>query len=128
MHKIFLHRSPSCSAWRTLQYTPSGHPSSSPGSLPSPWTSPEWTLTSGTVCKSTTSPGKRLHSPPTACSVYETQFYFTAPNRSRCDLFEFRVFAVNQVGNGTLTSVNGTFHASKYQTYIYNQLMIPTEP
>jgi len=52
----------------------------------------------------------------TNCSVYETQFYFTAPNHSRCVLFEFRVFAVNPVGNGSLTSINGTFHASKYQT------------
>ena len=50
----------------------------------------------------------------TNCSVYEPQFCFTAMNHSSRDLFEFRVFAVNAVGNGTLTSVNGTFHASKY--------------
>jgi len=43
------------------------------------------------------------------CSVYETQFCFTAPNPSPCDLFEFRVFAVNQVGNGSVASVNGAF-------------------
>ena len=45
----------------------------------------------------------------TNCSVYETQFCFTAPNPSPCHLFEFRVFAVNQVGNGSVASVNGTF-------------------
>ena len=61
----------------------------------------------------------------TNCSVYEPQFYFTSPNPSPCDLFEFRVFAVNAVGYGTLTSVTGTFNKSEYQTYIYNQLMIP---
>ena len=52
----------------------------------------------------------------TNCSVYEPQFYFTAPNHSRCDLFEFRVFAVNQVGNGSVVSVNGTYITSNYQT------------
>ena len=53
----------------------------------------------------------------TNCSVYESQFYFTAPNHSPCDLFEFTVFAVNQVGNGSVVSVNGTFfNTSKYQT------------
>ena len=61
----------------------------------------------------------------TNCSVHEPQFYFTAPNRRPCDLFEFRIFAVNQVGNGTVASVNGTFNKSEYQIYIYNQLMIP---
>ena len=53
------------------------------------------------------------------CSVYETQFYFTAPNHSPCDLFEFRVFAVNPVGNGSVVSVSETFYASKYQTSKY---------
>ena len=50
----------------------------------------------------------------TNCSVYATQFYFNATNPSQCDVLEVRVFAVNQVGNGTLTSVSGTFHASKF--------------
>ena len=45
----------------------------------------------------------------TNCSVYEPQFFFTSPNHSRCDLFELTVFAVNQVGNGSVTSVSGTF-------------------
>ena len=49
----------------------------------------------------------------TNCSVYEPEFCFTAPNPSPCDLIEFRVFAVNQVGNGSVTSVNGTFNKSK---------------
>ena len=49
----------------------------------------------------------------TNCSVHEPQFYFTTPNHSPYDLFEFRVFAVNQVGNGSVTSVNGTFNKSK---------------
>ena len=52
----------------------------------------------------------------TNCSVYEPQFYLTALNHSPCDLFEFRIFAVNAVGNGTVVSVNGTFYTSKYQT------------
>jgi len=46
----------------------------------------------------------------TNCSVYEPEFCFTAPNHSPCDLFELRVFAVNQVGNGSVASVNGTFY------------------
>ena len=50
----------------------------------------------------------------TNCSVYEPQFYFTTPNHSPCDLFEFRVFTVNQVGNGSVTSVNKTFDKSKW--------------
>ena len=61
----------------------------------------------------------------TNCSVYEPQLFFIAPNHSPCDLFEFRVVAVNAVGYGSLTSVTGTFHTSKCQPYIYNQLMIP---
>ena len=52
----------------------------------------------------------------TNCSVYEPQFYFTAPNQSQCDLFEFRVIAVNRVGSGSLVSVNGTYNTSNYQT------------
>ena len=55
----------------------------------------------------------------TNCSVYEPQFYVTAPNHNPCDLFEFRVYAVNAVGNGNVVSVNGTFHTSKYQTSKY---------
>ena len=51
----------------------------------------------------------------TNCSVYEPQFYFTVTNNSRCCLFEFTVFAVNAVGIGSKTSVNGTSYASKYQ-------------
>ena len=66
-------------------------------------------------------------------NVYETQFYFTAPKFSLCNLFEFRVFAVNQVGNGSLTSVDVTFNKSKYYYNIailhllqYNLLTINT--
>ena len=58
----------------------------------------------------------------TNCSVYEPQFFFTAPNRSPCDLFEFQVFAVNQVGNGSVTSVNGTIHPKSES---YTELCLP---
>ena len=53
----------------------------------------------------------------TNCSVYEPHFYFTAPNPSPCDLFEFTVFAVNAVRNGSVASVNGTFFKSKCRAF-----------
>ena len=45
----------------------------------------------------------------TNCSVYEPKFYFYTTNPSPCHKFEFTVFAVNKVGNGSVASVNGTF-------------------
>ena len=57
------------------------------------------------------------------CSVYEPQFYFTAPNPSPCHKFEFTAFAVNGVGNGSVASVNGTFFKSKYQHNISSHIL-----
>ena len=42
-------------------------------------------------------------------TVSEPRFNFTVTSPSPCDRFEFRVTPVNGAGNGSMTSVNGSF-------------------